>query len=146
MATFFPWWKEIVILWLLSVAWPCTSYLNVMVLQLVLSTGEGVNGFTLDPSLGEFILTHPDIKVYLLCEYWINHVISCSLYLLVQLLTPSDWMWKLLLLQSVEFNQLQNQFFVSIIALKVCSWSSKSIFCTSLSLGASFMSLPMVRS
>ncbi|WVY95579.1 hypothetical protein V8G54_027730 [Vigna mungo] len=29
----------------------------------VLSTGSGVNGFTLDPSLGEFILTHPDIKV-----------------------------------------------------------------------------------
>ncbi|RWW39603.1 hypothetical protein BHE74_00055054 [Ensete ventricosum] len=32
---------------------------------LVLSTGNGVNGFTLDPSLGEFILTHPDIKVVL---------------------------------------------------------------------------------
>ncbi|GJM92453.1 hypothetical protein PR202_ga08929 [Eleusine coracana subsp. coracana] len=30
---------------------------------LVLSTGNGVNGFTLDPSLGEFILTHPDIKM-----------------------------------------------------------------------------------
>ncbi|PPS16971.1 hypothetical protein GOBAR_AA03611 [Gossypium barbadense] len=30
---------------------------------LVLSTGEGVNAFTLDPSLGEFILTHPDIKI-----------------------------------------------------------------------------------
>uniref|UniRef100_J3L663 Fructose-1,6-bisphosphatase, cytosolic n=1 Tax=Oryza brachyantha TaxID=4533 RepID=J3L663_ORYBR len=30
---------------------------------LVLSTGNGVNGFTLDPSLGEFILTHPEIKV-----------------------------------------------------------------------------------
>ncbi|KAH7834542.1 hypothetical protein Vadar_017203 [Vaccinium darrowii] len=30
---------------------------------LVLSTGNGVNGFTLDPSIGEFILTHPDIKV-----------------------------------------------------------------------------------
>ncbi|XP_022153721.1 fructose-1,6-bisphosphatase, cytosolic isoform X2 [Momordica charantia] len=30
---------------------------------LVLSTGTGVNGFTLDPSLGEFILTHPDIKI-----------------------------------------------------------------------------------
>ncbi|KAE8702254.1 Fructose-1,6-bisphosphatase, cytosolic [Hibiscus syriacus] len=29
---------------------------------LVLSTGSGVNGFTLDPSLGEFILTHPNIK------------------------------------------------------------------------------------
>ncbi|XP_024976436.1 fructose-1,6-bisphosphatase, cytosolic isoform X2 [Cynara cardunculus var. scolymus] len=31
---------------------------------LVLSTGSGVNGFTLDPSLGEFILTHPDIKSF----------------------------------------------------------------------------------
>jgi hypothetical protein len=31
--------------------------------QLVLSTGSGVNGFTLDPSLGEFIMTHPEIKV-----------------------------------------------------------------------------------
>ncbi|KAE8654376.1 Fructose-1,6-bisphosphatase, cytosolic [Hibiscus syriacus] len=30
---------------------------------LVLSTGSGVNGFTLDRSLGEFILTHPNIKV-----------------------------------------------------------------------------------
>ncbi|GLT32161.1 hypothetical protein SLA2020_068470 [Shorea laevis] len=29
---------------------------------LVLSTGSGVHGFTLDPSLGEFILTHPGIK------------------------------------------------------------------------------------
>ncbi|PPR99692.1 hypothetical protein GOBAR_AA20975 [Gossypium barbadense] len=33
---------------------------------LVLSTGSGVNGFTLDPSLGEFILTHPDIKLHYL--------------------------------------------------------------------------------
>jgi len=31
--------------------------------NLVLSTGNGVNGFTLDPGLGEFILTHPGIKV-----------------------------------------------------------------------------------
>jgi fructose-1,6-bisphosphatase I len=31
--------------------------------NLVLSTGNGVNGFTLDPSLGEFVLTHPDIKI-----------------------------------------------------------------------------------
>lgn len=30
---------------------------------LVFSTGTGVNGFTLDPSLGEFILTHPNIKI-----------------------------------------------------------------------------------
>lgn len=31
--------------------------------MIVLSTGQGVNGFTLDPSIGEFILTHPNIKV-----------------------------------------------------------------------------------
>lgn len=30
---------------------------------MVLSTGQGVNGFTLDESLGEFILTHPDITI-----------------------------------------------------------------------------------
>ncbi|KAI7998143.1 Fructose-1,6-bisphosphatase, cytosolic [Camellia lanceoleosa] len=31
--------------------------------MLVLSTRNGINGFTLDPSIGKFILTHPDIKV-----------------------------------------------------------------------------------
>jgi len=30
---------------------------------LVLTTGQGVNGFTLDPSLGEFILTHRNIQI-----------------------------------------------------------------------------------
>lgn len=30
---------------------------------MVLSTGNGVDGFTLDTSIGEFILTHPQIKV-----------------------------------------------------------------------------------
>ena len=30
--------------------------------MLVYSTGQGVDGFTLDPSLGEFLLSHPDIK------------------------------------------------------------------------------------
>jgi len=30
---------------------------------LVLSTGRGVNGFMLDPAIGEFILTDPDMKV-----------------------------------------------------------------------------------
>lgn len=29
---------------------------------LVYSTGNGVNGFTLDPSVGEFVLSHPDIR------------------------------------------------------------------------------------
>jgi fructose-1,6-bisphosphatase I len=31
--------------------------------NLVLSTGKGVNGYTLDAALGEFILTHGDIKI-----------------------------------------------------------------------------------
>ncbi|PXF49844.1 Fructose-1,6-bisphosphatase, cytosolic [Gracilariopsis chorda] len=31
--------------------------------NLVISVGNGVHGFTLDPSLGEFVLTHPDIKI-----------------------------------------------------------------------------------
>ncbi len=30
---------------------------------MVLSTGDGVHGFTLDPSVGEFFLSHPDIKL-----------------------------------------------------------------------------------
>lgn len=31
--------------------------------HFVLSTGSQVNGYTLDPSLGEFLLTHPDIRI-----------------------------------------------------------------------------------
>lgn len=31
--------------------------------MLVYTTGKGVNGFTLDPSIGEFCLSHPNIKV-----------------------------------------------------------------------------------
>lgn len=31
--------------------------------MLVLTTGNGVNGFTLDPSIGEFCLSHPSIKI-----------------------------------------------------------------------------------
>jgi fructose-1,6-bisphosphatase I len=30
--------------------------------MMVYSTGNGVNGFTLDPSIGEFCLSHPNIK------------------------------------------------------------------------------------
>lgn len=30
---------------------------------MVLTTGNGVNGFTLDRDIGEFILTHPDIRI-----------------------------------------------------------------------------------
>ena len=31
--------------------------------MLVYSTGNGVHGFTLDPSVGEFILSHPNIRI-----------------------------------------------------------------------------------
>ncbi|TNF26729.1 MAG: class 1 fructose-bisphosphatase [Deltaproteobacteria bacterium] len=31
--------------------------------MLVLSTGQRVDGFTLDPSVGEFLLSHPDIRI-----------------------------------------------------------------------------------
>lgn len=31
--------------------------------MLVYTTGRGVNGFTLDPSIGEFCLSHPDMKM-----------------------------------------------------------------------------------
>ena len=31
--------------------------------MLVLTVGEGVNGFTLDPNLGEFMLTHPNLQI-----------------------------------------------------------------------------------
>lgn len=31
--------------------------------MLVYTTGNGVNGFTLDPSIGEFCLSHPDIRI-----------------------------------------------------------------------------------
>jgi fructose-1,6-bisphosphatase I len=30
---------------------------------LVYTTGQGVAGFTLDPSIGEFLLSHPDIRI-----------------------------------------------------------------------------------
>lgn len=31
--------------------------------MLVYTSGDGVNGFTLDPNIGEFILSHPNIKI-----------------------------------------------------------------------------------
>ncbi len=31
--------------------------------MLVYSTGQGVHGFTLDPSVGEFLLSHPDMRI-----------------------------------------------------------------------------------
>jgi fructose-1,6-bisphosphatase I len=30
---------------------------------MVYTTGSGVHGFTLDPSVGEFLLSHPDIRI-----------------------------------------------------------------------------------
>ena len=41
--------------------------------MLVYTTGHGVNGFTLDPSIGEFILSHPEITIPEPCKtYSVN--------------------------------------------------------------------------
>ncbi len=41
--------------------------------MLILTTGHGVNGFTLDQDIGEFILTHADIRIPAhTCEFAIN--------------------------------------------------------------------------
>ena len=37
---------------------------------LVYSTGRGVHGFTLDPTIGEFLLSHPDIKTPATATYY----------------------------------------------------------------------------
>jgi fructose-1,6-bisphosphatase I len=42
--------------------------------MLVYTTGRGVNGFTLDPSIGEFCLSHPDIRLPEKADiYSVNH-------------------------------------------------------------------------
>ncbi len=42
--------------------------------MLVYSTGQGVHGFTLDPTLGEFLLSHDDIRIPATAKYYsTNH-------------------------------------------------------------------------
>jgi fructose-1,6-bisphosphatase I len=38
--------------------------------MLVYTTGQGVHGFTLDPTIGEFLLSHPDIKIPPVGKYY----------------------------------------------------------------------------
>ncbi len=38
--------------------------------MLVFTTGDGVHGFTLDPSVGEFYLSHPDIRIPAKSKYY----------------------------------------------------------------------------
>jgi fructose-1,6-bisphosphatase I len=38
--------------------------------MLVYSTGQGVHGFTLDPTIGEFLLSHPDIRTPAVGKYY----------------------------------------------------------------------------
>jgi hypothetical protein len=33
-----------------------------LISHILQSVGNGVNGFTLDPSIGEFIMTHPKVR------------------------------------------------------------------------------------
>lgn len=52
--------------------------------NLVLTTGRGVNGYTLDNALGEFILTHPNVRAHLnkfpFAYIWVPHLLSRSKY------------------------------------------------------------------
>jgi fructose-1,6-bisphosphatase I len=42
--------------------------------MLVYTSGSGVHGFTLDPAIGEFLLTHPDIQIPKKPKYYsVNH-------------------------------------------------------------------------
>jgi fructose-1,6-bisphosphatase I len=42
--------------------------------MMVYSTGRGVHGFTLDPSVGEFLLSHPNIRIPEKPQYYsVNH-------------------------------------------------------------------------
>ena len=42
--------------------------------MMVYSTGAGVHGFTLDPGVGEFLLSHPDIRIPAKPKYYsVNH-------------------------------------------------------------------------
>lgn len=42
--------------------------------MLVYTSGSGVHGFTLDPAIGEFLLTHPDIRIPKKAKYYsVNH-------------------------------------------------------------------------
>jgi len=42
--------------------------------MMVYTTGSGVHGFTLDPAIGEFILSHPDIRIPEKPKYYtVNH-------------------------------------------------------------------------
>lgn len=38
--------------------------------MMVYTTGQGVHGFTLDPGLGEFLLSHPDIRIPAEAKYY----------------------------------------------------------------------------
>src|SRR5205814_1859503 len=38
--------------------------------MLVYTTGQGVHGFTLDPTIGEFLLSHPDIRTPPVGKYY----------------------------------------------------------------------------
>lgn len=42
--------------------------------MLVFTTGQGVVGFTLDPQVGEFILSHPEIRIPEHCTAWSANV------------------------------------------------------------------------
>ncbi len=63
--------------------------------MLVYTTGQGVNGFTLDPSVGEFLLSHPNIRIpdkpkYYSVNQGYEHAWSEGVRRYVQYLTGRD--------------------------------------------------------
>lgn len=60
--------------------------------MMVYSTGNGVHGFTLDPSVGEFLLSHPNIKIPETPQYYsVNH--SYSPYWTPGVQRYVRWLW-----------------------------------------------------
>jgi hypothetical protein len=70
--------------------------------NLVLSTGSGVNGYTLDAALGEFILTHPDVRIGL--NVGLDVFLFVCMLMLFTLKDPNSCPWKDLLLQRGQFH------------------------------------------
>ncbi len=46
--------------------------------MMVYSTGNGVHGFTLEPALGEFLLSHPDIRIPEPAQYYSTNMAYAS--------------------------------------------------------------------
>ena len=80
--------------------------------MLVYSTGHGVHGFTLDPSVGEFLLSHPNIRIPSPGQYYsVNH--GRQRYWLPGFLRYVEWLQAL---ENGERQPLEHRYIGSMIA------------------------------